>query len=389
MPDLLGQDATNPTDVEGRNVDYLGRSSPTSVMGQLALPAAGGVGAAPSASPIATTTTGKRAATAQETKTDPSTLTLVQRALAELGLLEKGASAASDLAGAGGAAEAGDQVSRDAAAANAATDTGAAADVGALTKLGQFFPYIMAALSAGTSVAQLASNPNLSDEEKAALATLDAAGAGLSAVFPAAGPFIGGFPGVDDGRGGLIGAISQLFRPHIPHDVREAKNVSGIVNTINDTFGGRIRAATTPEELYAAFGAERTKNFKDDLGPILFGGGTGKSPDIGTPEGQAAFMKALEGSDPGSIAFHWQAGIAPGKLTRIDQGLDTLVREQEALIRAASAGDPAAQMELTKRKAAYQAEQTANHAPLTQEQQDRMTADQNAATQAAFAGSGP
>lgn len=125
--------------------------------------------------------------------------------------------------------------------------------------------------------------------------------------------------------------LSDLFRPHIPHAVREAREVSGLYENTRELMSV-ISRARTPEELADAFGyVNQRRTTGEGQYPIATGF------DL---QDRAATIKAFQGDEPPSFA--WQAGVPVSNLTTANDALSQSVQMQIALIRAAEAGDPAA-----------------------------------------------
>lgn len=125
--------------------------------------------------------------------------------------------------------------------------------------------------------------------------------------------------------------LSDLFRPHIPHAVREAREVSGLYENTRELMSV-ISRARTPEELADAFGyVNQRRTTGEGQYPLAAGF------DL---QDRAAAIKAFQGDEP--VSFGWQAGVPVERLTTANDALNQSVQMQIALMRAAEAGDPSA-----------------------------------------------
>lgn len=216
---------------------------------------------------------------------------------------------------------------------------------------GQALPILGGLFNVGAGAANIAGQSGLTDEQKAGLAGLNAGAAALNFAVPALGPFVSGFgPPIENEQGGLVGAILSAFdfKQHVPHAVREGIEVKNDLGVLNSAIGPLIQSAQSPDQVYQAFNYANNPNFGHDLGPILFEQG-GKAHPLSD---KAAFMAMLSG-DPNAIQFLWQHGLAQGTVDKLNQALDSGVRDQLSLIQRAQGGDLLAQMQIANSQYNY------------------------------------
>lgn len=149
----------------------------------------------------------------------------------------------------------------------------------------------------------------------------------FNAMFGPVSAFMGGH--------GFGDIIRSLYRPDIPHDVREQQEVARVALPAY-RYAQFIDMASTPEELEAALA----------MAPQLFG-------LVLTPDGQTISV---------------QAGVTEGALAKTQQMLDTVLQNSRAMMEAAQQGNPdalAALEERATRRAEFMgAVQTAGLLPI-------------------------
>lgn len=177
--------------------------------------------------------------------------------------------------------------------------------------LGGSLPYI----GTGLSIAGTAIDSNMSDDQKAVNAAIDAAGLAFAAY------------------GGLAIApvvkavVNSAYRPSIPHNVREASEVAGAAgHAVN--LADEIRWSRSPEEVWSAINRYA---------------GAGITSNVGGLDELLA--------DPSAYRATIPAGVTPGALDPAQHRVENAVTSSLNTLLQAGAGDQTATDELARRQA--------------------------------------
>ena len=242
--------------------------------------------------------------------------------------------------------------------------TGATESLAAGGGFGQYAPYIGAALN----VLQTAFNDNLSDTDKALHSAADVVGA-AAAPYTFGASMIGaqqfkqdlgtlqekGFTG-----GEKLGKIAvghsipliggplfadKLFKPKIPHNVREAMQLSSELAPAAGGFVENVRNANSLGDLYGALQYYNT-GYAGGKSPVAVNTAFNEStagpgynylglynPPGGTPLTQDQFFQNLE-TRPDDLVVGMQAGVTPSKLEAFNNPMRQSILSQYALIQS-------------------------------------------------------
>lgn len=209
----------------------------------------------------------------------------------------------------------------------------------ALSAAGAYAPYLAAVIALLNTGQGIASRTNLPQDEQALLAATQLLSGGNLV------------PGFSEGA---MGIVESIYRPSVPHAVREGRDESNIANQLTGTFFPQLGAATTPEQIADAFGSYIQAQ-QGIIGNMAY-------PTLGgKPLSREAIIEAVNSGDPNKLDFALQAGVDRGWLGQANTALNTAVRQQVALQVAARNGDPQA-MAILNNAVQQRAQQQASEA---------------------------
>jgi hypothetical protein len=229
-----------------------------------------------------------------------------------------------------------------------AADTAASA-AATESAVGGFMPYvapIIQSVGTGIDIAQR-SQTGMDPGEQAAFAATDLLTQGI--------PVFGG--AIAMGLGALWNDLWKKFPSPEQRNMADLGVAGGI---ITNTLPGVAAAGD-----YTALAEALTPLFKSRYqgNPYALMNGVGETSYNMGAEGmldlpsRESMAQLFAGNDPNAISFNWQQGIRPEDVNTINTFLNTAVRRQVGLIRAAQAGNPQAQAALSQAQQAQAQEQ--------------------------------